>query len=274
MDGHVDPVVFRPEVPGVTEVFHTRMRRHAYPMHAHADWTLLILDAGNVRYELGRHEHRPARGAVTLLPPGIPHNGTPATEDGLRKRVVYLAPDVFDAALVGRAEAGPVFDDPVLRNRIHRLHRTFALTGEEFHAESRLALITDQLRLRLSGAGGRPAPPEAPDTAGRLRDLLDAHVADGISLEEAAALLDRHPAHLVRVFGRRFGVPPHRYLVGRRVDLARRLISEGAPPGTAAAESGFTDQAHLHRHFARILGIAPGAYARARTPVTGASGPP
>ena len=36
------------------------------------------------------------------------------------------------------------------------------------------------------------------------------------------------------------------------------------PPAQAAAEAGFADQAHLTRHFKRIVGVPPGAYQRAR----------
>jgi AraC-like DNA-binding protein len=109
-----------------------------------------------------------------------------------------------------------------------------------------------------------------------LRDLLDSRVVEGVSLDEAAAALHAHPAHLVRAFGRRFGLPPHRYLVGRRVDLARRLLLEGQNPAGAAAAAGFHDQAHLNRHFTRVLGLSPGRFARAlrKGPLSGASGRP
>ena len=39
---------WRPRVPGVSEVFHARFTTHAYPLHTHQTWTLLILDEGAV----------------------------------------------------------------------------------------------------------------------------------------------------------------------------------------------------------------------------------
>jgi AraC-like DNA-binding protein len=68
----------------------------------------------------------------------------------------------------------------------------------------------------------------------------------------------------VRCFGGRFGLPPHRYLTGRRVDRARRLLLAGAPAADVAAATGFTDQAHLTRHFKRYLGTTPGRYSKVR----------
>ena len=58
---------------------------------------------------------------------------------------------------------------------------------------------------------------------------------------------------------------PHQYVISRRVDLARRLILRGQPLWSAATGSGFYDQPHLIRHFKRILGVSPAAFARARS---------
>ncbi|NUR87733.1 MAG: helix-turn-helix domain-containing protein, partial [Nonomuraea sp.] len=57
---------------------------------------------------------------------------------------------------------------------------------------------------------------------------------------------------------------PHAYQTTLRVRQARRLLDAGVRPAEVAAEVGFTDQAHLNRHFKRILGVPPAAYQRAR----------
>ncbi|MFQ6332014.1 helix-turn-helix domain-containing protein [Nocardia sp. CWNU-33] len=69
------------------------------------------------------------------------------------------------------------------------------------------------------------------------------------------------PTHLIRAFSRQFGMPPHQYLISRRVDLARPLLLDGMPARDVAAATGFHDQPHLIRHFKRILGTTPGQYA-------------
>jgi len=86
---------WRPNVPGIHEVFHARFTTHAYPSHTHDAWTLLIVDAGVVRYDLDRHEHGALRSQVTLLPPGVPHDGRSVRPEGFRKRVLYLASDTL-----------------------------------------------------------------------------------------------------------------------------------------------------------------------------------
>jgi AraC-like DNA-binding protein len=261
--GMVDVRAWRPAVPGVVGVLHARFTEHVYPMHSHDSWTLLILDDGAVRYDLDRHEHGALRDAVTLLPPDVPHNGRAATPHAVRKRVVYLDRDLLGADLAGASVDTPHLVDGLLRRRVHQLHGTLAFAGEELEAESRLAFLREQLRLRLRPRGSRAgAPlPVRRTVAHELRDLINARVVPGLSMAEAAAELHYAPTHLIRSFTREFGMAPHQYLTSRRVDLARGLLLDGRTASDAAAASGFYDQSHLARHFQRIVGVRPGRFA-------------
>jgi AraC-like DNA-binding protein len=262
---------WRPEVPGVVEVFHAHMISHVYPMHTHEAWTLLIVDDGMVRYDLHRHEHGVLDQVVTLLPPQVPHNGRAATSAGFGKRVVYLDLSHVPASLIGQAVDQPLLPDPLLRQRIHQLHRVLEQPGEEFEAENRLAFITERLRCHLSHPSDPAGPRSCAKMAYDLRDLIDARFREKVTLREASNALHAHPAHLVRMFSREFGISPHQYMTSRRVDLARRLLLGGMPPGLAAAEVGFCDQSHLSRHFTRVLGTTPGRYARSGSLIAGIS---
>lgn len=255
---------WRPPVAGVVEVFHARFTEHAYPMHVHDAWTLLIVDDGAVRYDLDRHERGTPGDTVSLLPPQVPHNGSPATAHGFRKRVLYLDMTQLDESFIGPAVDGPDLADPVLRRRVGQLHTALANRGDEFEAESRLAFISERLRERLRPGPAPGGTEPARGIAHDLRDLLDGRLLEGVALAEAARLLHAHPTHLVRAFSAAFGIAPHQYVTSRRVDLARRLLLDGRPPGAVATDAGFYDQSHLSRHFRRVVGIAPGRYARSR----------
>ncbi|MGP2436684.1 AraC family transcriptional regulator [Streptomyces sp. JW3] len=250
---------WRPAVPGVVEVFHARFTEYAYPMHVHEAWTLLIVDDGAVRYDLDRHEHGTPHGTVTLLPPHVPHNGSPATPGGFRKRVLYLDGSRLGDDLIGPAVDRPDLRDPVLRRRVGQLHTALVRPGEELEAESRLSLIGERLHVHLRPADARPARPDSV-LARRLRELLDERVVQGLSLAEATALVPAHPAHLVRAFSGAYGIAPHQYLMSRRVDRARRLLLAGRGPADVATATGFYDQAHLTRHFKKLVGVTPGRY--------------
>lgn len=249
---------WRPQVPGVTEVFHAHFTEHAYPMHVHDVWTLLIVDTGAVRYDLNRHACGTLHETVSLLPPHVPHNGSPATPEGFRKRVLYLDATVLDPALIGSAADAPDLTDPLLRARVGQLHTVLAHRGEELEAESRLALVGERLRAHLRSRAA--VEPARRDVADRMRALLDERVLAGVTLKEAAELLHAHPTHLVRAFTGAFGLAPHQYLTARRVERARSLLLDGLPPSEAATAAGFYDQAHLGRHFKRVVGVSPGRF--------------
>ncbi|MEV6212823.1 AraC family ligand binding domain-containing protein, partial [Kitasatospora sp. NPDC051914] len=183
---------WRPAVPGVVEVLHAHFTEHAYPMHVHDAWTVLIVDDGAVRYDLDRHERGTPNGTVSLLPPHVPHNGSPATAHGFRKRVLYLDMTQLDADFIGPAVDGPDLTDPVLRRRVGRLHTALARPGDELEAESRLALIGERLRGHLRPRLTVPASPPGRGIAHDLRDLLDARLLEATTLDRAARLLHAH----------------------------------------------------------------------------------
>jgi AraC-like DNA-binding protein len=221
----------------------------------------MILDDGTVDFALDRRRHgATGTASVLLLPPGVPHDGRTVTASGFRKRVLYLDDSVLPQRLADRAVDTPVVDDGLLRQRIHQLHAALAHSGDELEAESRLAFIRERLHFHLDAIQPRTPGREASRLAAELRDLLDARLQPGISLHEAAAILHAHPTHLIRCFKRTYGLPPHTYLTGKRIDQARRLLLDGHRPAEVAAAVGFHDQAHLNRHFTRHVGTTPARY--------------
>jgi AraC-like DNA-binding protein len=263
----------RPGIPGVREVLraHFPARSHAYPLHTHAAWTLLVIDEGSVVYRLEKSEWVAPMAAVTLLPPDVPHDGEAAGDAGFRKRVVYLEPDVLSGVCLDRVLAMPLEDDAPLLREVTDLHRALlncANGVDTLDAEERLAVVAQHLVARWGDGGSAREHWEARSNrdasrATRLRVMLDDRTVEGLTLAEASRELDCTAAALVRAFQREVGMSPHRYLVGRRLEIARRKLIDGASVADAAVDAGFFDQAHLTRHFRRLLGVTPGRFARA-----------
>ncbi|WP_411080696.1 AraC family transcriptional regulator [Streptomyces sp. cmx-18-6] len=257
---------WKPSVPGITEVFHAHFTDHAYPAHTHDTWDLMILDEGSVDFALDRRRHGASGSAhVLLLPPGVPHDGRTVTESGFRKRNLYLDDSVLPQRLAGRAVDTPLLDDALLRHRIGRLHAALVRAEDGFEAESRLSFVRERLHFHLAGLQPRPPGREANRIASELRQLLDARTRAGLSLHEAAAILHAHPTHLIRCFKQTYGLPPHAYLTGKRIEHARRLLLDGLRPAEVATAVGMHDQPHLNRHFVRHVGTTPARYQRARS---------
>jgi AraC-like DNA-binding protein len=254
---------WKPEVPGIHEVFHARFVDHAYPTHTHDAWTVFTVDEGSIAYDLERR-HRGVEGSkVTLLPPHVVHDGRPAAGAGYRKRVLYVGTEVLGEDLIGPAVDEPDVLDPSLVRGFRSLHRALGDPGEILEAESIFTLVAARLGQHLGERREADEHPPGGSIAENLRDLLDAGLFESITLAEAGQILGVSPAHLVRSFTHRFGISPHRYLVGRRIEAARASLLEGQPVARVAADVGFHDQAHLTRHFKRHVGTTPGDFASA-----------
>lgn len=175
-----------------------------------------------------------------------------------------MGTEVLDERMIGRAVDDPDIEDRALVRGLHTLHRALRDPDETVAAETMLAIVITRLMEHLGNRNDEAV--EGPDTsvASDLRDLLDEHRFDPLTLKEAGRILRVSPAHLVRCFSRTFAIAPHRYLLARRIDAARRRLLEGEPIAQVATSVGFHDQAHLTRYFKRHVGTTPADYASAK----------
>jgi AraC family transcriptional regulator len=74
------------------------------------------------------------------------------------------------------------------------------------------------------------------------------------------------PHHFARSFKATTGLTPHRYMIHRRVEWAKSLISDtDLTVAEVAAAVGFSNPSHLAHHVRRLLGVSPGALRREGT---------
>jgi len=100
----------------------------------------------------------------------------------------------------------------------------------------------------------------------RATELLEAHLDGNIPLQKVAEACELSVSHFARAFKRTFHKPPYRWLIERRVDMARDLMKNPRLPlAEIAIKCGFADQSALNRSFKRIHGVTPGIWRRGRT---------
>lgn len=100
------------------------------------------------------------------------------------------------------------------------------------------------------------------DVAAHVYAHLRGHLADPLSIAELAAVHSVSSYALIRAYRKRFAITPLQHLMALRVDCACELLAQGLRPSVVAAETGFSDQAHLTRFFKQRIGTTPAAYAR------------
>ena len=97
----------------------------------------------------------------------------------------------------------------------------------------------------------------------RAEELLREHLDGSVRLSELARECGLSVTHFARSFKASFGVSSHRWLVERRIELAKQLLIQTREPLVAVAiQSGFTDQAAFTRTFHQTVGISPGRWRR------------
>jgi AraC family transcriptional regulator len=170
---------------------------------------------------------------------------------------------LFDDTLVATALRPAVYfrDEalvPVLREMLGEI-RAGCPNGSLF-AES----LSVGVALHLSRTRGlRPAPAEhgklSASQWSRLNELIENELASDLSLSTMAVALGLSTPHFVRLFRNTVGTSPHRYVVQKRIERARRLIgSADIPLIDIALRVGFASQSHLTRLFREIIGVTPG----------------
>ena len=126
-------------------------------------------------------------------------------------------------------------------------------------------------RLRTTGPGSvrwatcRPRSRSRPYAEGcrqlltqRICEYIESHLDQKIGLELLAAMAGHSIHHFVRAFHQSVGMPPHSYLLSRRLDRAEGMLRKTQLPlSEIAIATGFSDQSHLARHFRRRTGMSP-----------------
>lgn len=260
--------VWRPAVlPGV-EIMQVagshRLWRWYHEVHA-----ISVVHRGMAEYQYQQGSHTARPGDTLMMEPGEVHADR-RVEGPAAFRVLFMAPEVIARFREDEGSGAtkmhlrvPRTSDATLFRSVTALHAALDRDPTPLEAECRLAVVLNDVAQRFAEHAPRPilADPGAAALT-RARDLLHASPGRAVSLDELAAAAGLSKFHLLRTFTKRFGLPPHTYHTQLRIAIARSLLANGVPISRVALEAGFADQSHLTRHFARHMGLTPGAYVR------------
>jgi AraC family transcriptional regulator len=104
----------------------------------------------------------------------------------------------------------------------------------------------------------------APWQVRRAKEILSANLDGGVPLTEVARECRLSVSHFSRAFRRTMGMAPHRWLLTRRIEVAKESLRDRRSSlSDVALACGFADQSHLTQVFTRMVGLSPGAWRRA-----------
>jgi AraC-like DNA-binding protein len=146
----------------------------------------------------------------------------------------------------------PAFQDPDAVSRLFLDHTTLAVATHLAHAY-----------------GGRrlPHPPKRGGLSHRnelkAKEVIEANLGGDVSLATLAQECGMSPGHFARAFRQSVGVAPHRWLVLRRIEVAKNLLFNSTQSiAEIALDCGFADQSHFTKVFTDVVGVSPGAWRR------------
>jgi AraC family transcriptional regulator len=226
-----------------------------------------------LRFEGMKRHVPPPTGAIILVPAGTPGRVRWSggfewlhiyLEPGLVERVAAEAFDLDPARLTVPPIDGP--DLPHLRAAMGAVDAELTSGGDggPLAAESLANVLAVQL-IRNVLAPHRPdRRRDGALPRGRLRAVvehIEEHLDAGPTLGQMAAVARVSPYHFARQFKAATGLPPHQYVIARRVERAQRLLGDGELSLAAvAAGAGFSDQSQFSHHFKRLVGVTPGQF--------------
>jgi AraC family transcriptional regulator len=243
---------------------------------------VLVTQLGGARVREGDERHwrfTSLPSQSILIPPGTPtnwHYSGPVDDVAL-----YLLD--ADRGIQGRlarlvaAHGEPMpFSDALVAAGVRQLaDELHGGAGTDENYISTLAAVLLEQVFRVLTAATAPSIHTQHAHYSRLQKVLrhiDAHLADPLSATALAALAGVSESHFRRIFTEATGMPPHRYVHGRRLAQARRLLAlSDLPIAVIADECGFYSQSHLTRSFRAMHAETPAAYRRHQAPRAAAS---
>lgn len=271
MEAGNDWLDFARDAQSGTEAVRAQFHAHAYDPHFHDQVLVGVTEQGVQQFRCRRETHRSTPGRLIFMEPGETHDGEATAADGFTYAMLYFDPAWLrqSASLYANRETGEtVFhfprtldDDAVLANAVRAARRQIAHPDCRMACDAALDHVVALLAQRFAGAPADKAD-HAPRMAKLAREAMDAGFDGDLGLEELALAAGTDRFRLTRAFSTAYGISPHAYLVQRRLNHARSLLSRGETPASAAAATGFADQSHLGRWFRRAFGMTPAAYRR------------
>ncbi|MBW8852722.1 MAG: AraC family transcriptional regulator, partial [Xanthomonadales bacterium] len=235
----------------------------AFGRHIHEEFGIGVIERGAQKSASGRGIVEAGAGDMITVNPGEVHDGKPFDASGRRWRMLYVDPArVINAARDVAPGAGFEFRAPVIRDAV--LTSRFRALFDAVTAPHGDGLRSETALLALIARLLQPVPHDRPALAAGVaaaREHMDDDPAAELTLTALAAGAGLSRYQFLRAFTRLTGLPPHTYLLQRRVQRARQLVRNGLPLADAAAASGFADQSHMTRCFVRNFGLTPGALA-------------
>ena len=271
---------FEPRQTMHNQTFEVFRYKDAYPkevtLHHHDFYEVYFFLSGNVHYNIESRSYLLTPGDVLLISPMELHQPMFGAEQREYERIVLWIDKQF---LEGFSLPGQRFTDcfdtenPRHTNllRPEGVARQFlmflleqliseSVSEEPYQEISSLAYLAQVLvslnRLALKQRKEEPIAGHD-STVYNVLGYINEHYSENLSLDDLANRFFISKYHLAREFQRLVGTSVHRYIVQKRLVMAKQMLSAGKPSTEVYQNCGFGDYSNFYRAFKAEYQISP-----------------
>lgn len=260
------PKIWQP-IPSLVTLWRGCDSGGVLPRHAHEEFQIVLSKTVAYEFTYRRSSTILTPGHLGVIQSGEPHASKSDDSTGRTLRLMFFSPEILlsTAEMLSDCSESPVLpnlvtSDAFLIERFLQMHTTLEGNFSQLEGESLVFTFLTQLILRCAENLPYLQESQEPAIVKQVREYLQDNYAENISLTQLAQMVDRTPAHLVRVFSSEVGLPPHVYQTQVRIARAKTLLMTGHTIADVAQTTGFADQAHFSRKFKRLNGVTPTIY--------------
>lgn len=250
------------------EAYHFEGIVQPFPNHFHDYYVIGFIEAGTRCLSCKNKDYTVTSGHILLFNPGDNHSCMQCDGGTLDYRGLNISKEIMlslTEEITGEKKL-PGFSKNVIQNNglnccLHTLHQMIMEGSKEFEKEEALLFLISE----LIGQYGQPFEkciPECREEIELVCAFMKLHFEEPITLEDLCARSNLSKSTLLRAFTKSKGVTPYRYLQAIRVDMAKRLLENGASPMNVSLQTGFSDQSHFSNSFTSFIGLSPAVYRR------------
>ena len=237
-------------------------------LHSHTCSEMFFITGGNGAFLIREESFPVAINDLVIVEPGVPHTET--SQNGSPMEYVVLGLEGLETVTNGDGSGCALLhlfaEDAVsscLRTLIQESRDP--RPGCDEICQRLLEVILLRLRRRddfaLSGAA--PAVPGTSRECNLVRQYIDNHFKENLTLDQLAGLVHINKYYLSHAFRKEFNTSPISYLISRRIRESRFLLAETDHTLSQIAQIlGFSSLSYFSQSFRRLEGMSPMEYRR------------
>ncbi|WP_145040706.1 AraC family transcriptional regulator [Paenibacillus sp. Y412MC10] len=224
-----------------------------YKKHYHEEYALGVTLRGIQKYSLDGSQQASYQSGVMLFHPEQNHDGWSQERTGIDYVMIYIHPELF-LELTQKKDIvrfqSPIVYHAGLRQSILDVTRSI-FTGQPEAKSSELLLgLAGHFNEDILNPDGRK---DSVFTR-KAKDMMHDHLEHVLRLDELSGEFGMSKYQFIRTFKANTGLSPYQYYLNCKVERAKHLIEDSRDVYQAVTQCGFTDLAHLNRHFKNVYG--------------------